>query len=386
MHPFVLGLVKSGNDVIVLTPYYSGLKLKQFPYRVITYKYIWPVFFHKLGYSQTLVGGMRLRLSTYLLSPFLYFFGFFALLNLVKREKFDVISAHWILPNGFIAYLVSKIVDIPYTVSLAGSDVYIAQRNGVFSSMARITGEDSAIIFSDSLQYIKELKKTGARIKRSYVVPYPVDINLLGASLSDVSQLKENLIISNKDILLLAVGRLVWKKGFQYLLPAFQKVLKKNKNAFLIIVGDGDLKTYLEEMSKKLNVEKHVRFVGNIERDRIKLFYSAADIFVMPSIKDKEGNIDDRPVALLEAIAQGLPAVATNFPGNRHSIKDSVSGFLVPQKNINAISSAILRLIKSNNLRKNMSLEAKKIAREQFDMIEVGRKNTELFKSVFKNK
>lgn len=386
MHPFVLGLIKNGNDVTVLTPFHPRLRIKEFPYKVITYKYIWPNSFHRLGYSQTLLEGTNFKLETYLLAPFLYFFGFLSLLNLLKKEHFDLVSTHWILPNGFIAYLVWLILKTPYTVSLAGSDVYLANKNIFFSFMARKAAQKAGLVSADSPQYIKELKKTGAKFKRAHVVPYPADTSLLHPNSSGVSELKKNLQISERDVLLLAVGRLIHKKGFQYLLPAFQKVSQKKKNVFLVMVGDGDLKHNLEMLSLKLKIENNVRFVGNIERDKIGLFYNVADIFIMPSIKDEQGNIDDRPVALLEAIACGKPVVATNFPGNSLSIKDSVSGFLVPQKNIDAMSSAILRLIKSDSLRRSMSYEAKKIAREQFDMVEVGKKNTELFKSMIKNK
>lgn len=382
MHPFVQGLLANKNDVIVLTPYFPSLKLSDFPYKIVAYKYIWPTFFHRLGYSQTLSSGMGLKIETYLLAPFLYLFGFFALLSLVKKEQFDIISSHWILPNGFITYLVSLILKIPYTVSLAGSDVYLANKNVFFSFMARQAAEKASVISADSPQYITELKKTGARVKNLYVVPYPVNTNLVKSNVSGVAQLKKTLQISRDAVVLLGVGRLVHKKGFQYLIPAFQRVIQRREKVILIIVGSGDFKGALEVMIGKLKLEEHVRLVGNIERDRIGLYYNAADIFIMPSIKDEQGNIDDRPVALLEAIATGLPVIATNFPGNALSIENKRSGFLIPEKNVDAISAAISQLISSSSLRKSMSTRAKKIAHEQFDMVQVGKKYTRIFNSV----
>lgn len=385
MHPFVEGLQKAGNEIVVLTPYHTDLKIKDFSYRIISYKYIWPYFLHRLGYSQTLTEGTKFKLETYLLAPFLYLFGCIALIRLLRKERFDIISAHWILPNGLIAYIASRFIKIPYTISLAGSDVYVANKNWLFSFMARLCANSASFICADSPQYIKELKKTGVRPNRLHVMPYPVDTSKLEVNSLGVFRFREKLRISKNAVVVLAVGRLIQKKGYRYLLEAFSNVVKNYKNVSLIIVGEGDLRKKLERIIADLYIEQFVRLVGNVERDKIVFYYNMADIFVMSSIKDEEGNIDDRPVALLEAIACGKPAIATNFPGNALSIKDSVSGFLVPEKNVSAMSSAILRLIKSDSLRKKMSRSAKKIAYEQFDMVQVGRKNTELFKSVLKN-
>lgn len=386
MHPFVLGLIKAGNEVCVVSPFHPSLRIKEFSYRIITYKYIWPNSLHLLGYSQTLSEGTRFRLITYLLSPFLYIFGCIALIRLFRKERFDIISSHWILPNGFIGYIVSKITGIPYTVTLAGSDVYVAHKNIIFSQMARLAADESAAICSDSPQYIKELKKIGTKFKFFFIIPYPVDTSLLKAKKTDLSQIRRKFNIPHDKLILLAVGRLIHKKGFSYLLEAFAKVVEKQKNIFLIVVGDGDLRSNLVKLASELKVNDFIRFAGNIERNKIASFYNLADIFIMPSIKDEKGNIDDRPVALLEAIAFGIPAVASNFPGNALSIKDSISGFLVPQKNVEALSKAITELIKSDSLRKSMGMHAKKIASKQFDMAQVGKKYTSIFESVVKLK
>lgn len=386
MHPLILGLLEMGHNVIVLTPYTPHLRTSDFPYRIITYKYIWPKRFHRLGYSQTLSQGGSFKFETYILAPFLYLFGFIALLRLLQKDKFHIVSAHWILPNGFLIFLVSLLVKVSYTVTLAGSDVYIANKNSLFSIMARLAAENSSAILSDSPQYLKELQKTGATIKERYIIPYPVDTSKINIKRRDLISLRRELLIKSDTVVILAVGRLVQKKGFKYLIQATHLVLKRQKNVLLIIVGDGDLRDQLKSLAKKLKILEYVKFVGNVGRNKIFCYYNLADIFIMPSIVDSQGNIDDRPVALLEAIACGKPVIATNFPGNALSIKDQISGLLISQKNVNAMSNAIIQLIESDELRKSMSMQAKKIAREQFDMVQVGKKYTAIFRSVIKHK
>lgn len=385
MHPFVMGLKNAGNSVTVLTPFHTQLKVKKFPYKIFTYKYIWPKFLHRLGYSQTLSGGMSLKLETYILAPFLYFFAFFALLRILKKEQYDILSSHWILPNGFIAYLVSLFIRIPYTVTLAGSDVFLANKNNLFMLMAKLSAQRASLICADSPQYLKELARTKAKIRASHIIPYPVDTTLLHASTKGVYELKKKLRILPNTITILGVGRLIHKKGFEYLIKAFYKIHRKKRNVVLVIVGSGDLERQLRALVNRLFLDSFVRFVGNVERDKISAYYNLADIFVMPSIKDEEGNIDDRPVALLEAIATGLPVVATNFPGNALSIKDGVSGLLIPPKNVNEMSTVILRLIESRSLRESMSREAKKIVHKQLNMMQVGKRYTSLFKRLAKH-
>lgn len=374
MHPLVSGLKSLGNEVVVLTPYHRELRTSDFPYKIVTYKYIWPDFLHVLGYSQTLREGTIFRFYTYLLAPLLYFFGFFALLRILAKEKFDIISCHWILPNGFIAYLVSRFIKIPYTVSLAGSDVYVANKNKLFAFMAKLAAQSAKAVFADSPTYVDQLKKTGANVKNYSIVPYPVDTSMLKINLSGVSALRSELNLQKDTIILLGVGRLIYKKGFEYLLKAFFKVTKKYKKTILIIVGEGDLEIRLKKLSKNLHIESFVKFVGNIKRDKIVAFYNLADIFIMPSVIDEGGNIDDRPVALLEAIACGKPVIATNFPGNALSIKEGESGFLVPQKDVKSLGNAITRLIEEKDLRMRMSQKASQLANTNFGIKTIGEK------------
>lgn len=381
MHPLVLGLKSLGNEVVVLTPYHRDLRISDFPYKIVTYKYIWPNFLHVLGYSQTLKDGTIFRFYTYLLAPLFYFFGFLALLRLIAKEKFDIVSSHWILPNGFIAYLTSRFIKVPYTVSLAGSDVYVANKNFLFSFMARISARSASAICADSPKYVDELRRTGVKIGKVHIINYPVDTSKVKVSIKGVQNLRKKMNLGNA-IILLAVGRLIYKKGFEYLLKALPTLVRKNKNIVLLIIGDGDLKEQLKKLALELGVENHVKFIGSVQREEIFFYYNLVDIFVMPSIEDDNGNIDDRPVALLEAIACGKAVVATNFPGNALTIKDGVNGYLVPQKNYKAMSGKIWLFAQSKELRTKMGKMALKTSETDLSSKMVAQKYVNLFKRI----
>lgn len=382
MHPLVLGFTSMGNEVVVLTPYHRELRTSDFPYKIVTYKYIWPDFLHVLGYSQTLKEGTIFRFYTYLLAPLLYFFGFFALLRILAKEKFDIISSHWILPNGFIAYLVSRFIKIPYTVSLAGSDVYVANKNFLFSFMARVCAKGASAICADSPKYVDELRRTGVSVNKVNIINYPVDTSKVKVSLKDIQNLRKELDLEKDAIILLAVGRLIYKKGFDYLLKALPTLIRKNRNIILLIIGDGDLKEQLEKLALTLGVKNHVRFIGSVQRGEIFSYYNLADVFVMPSIEDDNGNIDDRPVALLEALACGKAVVATNFPGNALTIKNGVNGYLAPQKDYKTMSEKIWLLVQSKELRIKMGKMARKTSETDLSSKIVAQKYISIFKEI----
>lgn len=385
MHSFVLGLKKAGNDVVVLVPYTPGLRKDDFGYKIVFYKYIWPAKLHVLGYSNTLKDGMKLRPKTYILAPFLFLSGIIHLYQLCKKEKIDVISAHWILPNGFIASVVSKLLKIPYTVTLPGSDVFVAKKNWFFSFLSLLAANNASAIISDSPKFLEILLTLHPKVHNSEIIPYPVDADRFRPMREGRNQIRRKLHLANNTVVVLAVGRLVHKKGFHYLIQAMSQIVHKDKNTRLVIVGDGDLRGALENLVSKLKLAKHVLFVGDIERSELFFYYNMADIFAMPSIKDKNGNIDDQPVSLIEAMSCGKPIVATNFPGIALTVVHSKSGFLTPQKNVLMIKRALEELIDSKELRIRMGRESRKIVTDKLSIEKIGERYSSLLRNAKNN-
>jgi len=385
MKEFCDGLVENGNQVVVVTPYDPIFNRTGDNFKVVTYKYIWPESFHLLGYSRSMEADINLKPYNYLLAPFMIFFGIFALLKVVKKEKIDLISVHWILPNGIIALIVSYLTHVPYTITLPGTDAYLASKNKIFGLLSKLVAQQSSALFSNSRWHLDKILNLGVKIAVSEVITYPVDIKKFVPLKSGLGALREKYNLSEKNFVVLAVGRLVYKKGFEYLIKALPEVIKNYPNLKVIIGGDGDLYSDLVDLAKKMGVEEQIFFPGNLKRDEIVYYYNLADVVVTPSIVDEGGNIDGRPLVILESMACGKPQIVTNLPGISDALKDEVNALLVPQKDSPALTRALLKIIESKDLRTKMGKENRKLAEDKLSTTQIGKRYSYFFEKVKKS-
>lgn len=380
MKEFCDSLVLSGNQVIVLTPYDDTFHRVGDKFKIVTYKYILPKRFHLLGYSRSMEADVVLKKMNFLLLPLMLFWGFIRLLFLVQREKIDLISVHWILPNGLMALVVSKITGVPYVVTLPGTDAYLAYKNKMFGWVAKIIAVNSSALFSNSSWHLDRILKLGVKVPISKVITYPVDTDIFKPDIFGTSDLRKKYKISKDNIILLAVGRLAYKKGFNYLIQAMKDVVKKYPKTTLIIGGNGDLLHEWEQLKDKLGLGKSVIFIGTVKRDEIVKYYNLADIMVTPSIIDQEGNIDGRPLVILESMACGKPQVVTDLPGISDSLIDGENAILVPEKSSSALCEAINKLISSKSLREKMGKANRKLAVDKLSINKIGKQYNDYFK------
>lgn len=383
MHGVAEGIAQNGNEVYILTPFSAEFKKnkQKKSYQIITYKYFWNKF-QKLGYSNTLSNDMSLKPIMFLLSPFMIFFGTLALIKLVKEKKIEVINAHWILPNGFIASVVSLFTKTPVVSTLPGSDVYMAQKNIFFKLMSIFASLISRKITSNSPQLLEDLKKIGANDKKFQTIIYGVDPKKFAPKLKPKELLKRFQI--KKDVMVVVgVGRLVAKKGFKYLIQAVKLV--KHKKLKVIIVGEGDEGFYLKNLVKQLRLNDIVNFSGRVDYKQLVDYYNLADIFILPSIRDEKGNLDDQSVSVVEAMACGKPIITTAFPGYKIVVQNGVNGFLTPERDIKAIAQSIDLLASNKKKRQQMANFSRKNILENFSWKAVGKEYTDLFQSLKDN-
>jgi len=158
---------------------------------------------------------------------------------------------------------------------------------------------------------------------------------------------KIKLKIGNDSIIIGSVGRLHYQKGYEYLIEASGLVLKYFPNAKFVIVGDGELRESLESLAKAKDVFNSFIFMGN--QTNIPELLAQMDVFVLPSLWE------GLPLVLLEAMAAKKPVVATNVNGIIEIIESEKDGILVAPKDSAALSSAIIRLLKDNELRERLA-------------------------------
>lgn len=394
MHGVANGIQSAGNEVFVLTPFVNGIKKKRKnqKYKLITYKYIFFDSLHKLGYSQTLKNDMGLKLEMLLLSPFMYFFGTIALIKLIRKEKINLVNAHWILPNGFMASVASLVTGVPVVSTLPGSDVYMAEKNVFFSFLAKFAARTSKAVTSNSPQLLKDLarisekdKKKRRNIQKKFSpIIYGVDPVKFKPLKKNRRKIRKEFCVKKNDTMVLGVGRLVAKKGFKYLIMAAPKVIRKSPNTIFVLVGEGDQRGELELLAKKLNVFDHFRFPGWVNYDDMVHYMNACEVFILPSVRDEEGNLDDQSVSVVEAMSCGLPIVTADFPGYKIVIKNNFNGFLVKAEKYEQIERVLIKLVTSKQLRDQMGKKSRDLILERFSWNEIGRQYTDLFRKLLK--
>jgi colanic acid/amylovoran biosynthesis glycosyltransferase len=166
---------------------------------------------------------------------------------------------------------------------------------------------------------------------------------------------------------LLTVARLVEKKGIYYGIMAFLKLQKKNKKLEYHIVGDGVLYEKLKELIEELGLEDCVFLHGAKDKDEILQLYREADVFVLPSITASDGNTEGQGLVLQEAQLMELPVVSTFHNGIHNGIVENETGFLVAERDINALSEKIGILLKNEQLRTEMGKKGRDLVLEKFD-------------------
>ena len=172
------------------------------------------------------------------------------------------------------------------------------------------------------------------------------------ASAEEARALRARLGIGDDERMLLAIGRLSSEKAHIDLIHAFRYLLESQmaSNARLVIVGDGPERGRLEGAARSSGVSERVYFTGQL--NDVRAFYTAADMLVLPS--HSEGS----PYVLLEAMAAGLPVVATMVGGVPEMVEDQESALLVPARNPQAMASAISRLLKDAGLARKLTINA----------------------------
>lgn len=381
MKDFCLGLSQQKQNVTILTPYDKKFSLREntsINLKTKLYRYIFPDGLHTLGYSRTLIGDQRLKTSVFFLAPLMFFASFFSLLWIIYKERIQVISAHWIIPNGFIAALASKITGVPLIVTIPGSDVYLGKKNSLFKFMTKFASFQAKAIVSNSMRYLGELADLGIPKEKFIEIPYGVNIKNFEHIKQERKVMRKSLGIKSSDLIILAVGRLVEKKGFDYLIKAIPGVLKEYKQIKLLIIGDGSEKNNLENLVDELKIKNKVSFLGRINHTDLPKYYSVADIYAAPSVKDKQGNLESHIVALFEAIASGLPVVATELAVSKKYVVDGKNGYRVKDKSVESLSDAIIRMFGSGRL-PSMSIYSSFIAKKYLSYQFCTRKYIKLF-------
>ncbi len=167
--------------------------------------------------------------------------------------------------------------------------------------------------------------------------------------------------------LILGVGRLVEKKGFDLLLRATARLVASGHDPKVVIVGQGEEQAALAALVEELGLADRVSLVGALPREEVFALMRRARVFALPCREGRDGNRDALPTVLIEALALGLPAVSTRMVGIPEIIDDDVQGRLVPVEDVEALSAALSELLGDDDAFRRMATAAPGKARACFD-------------------
>ncbi|MFA5776857.1 MAG: glycosyltransferase family 4 protein [Parcubacteria group bacterium] len=272
--------------------------------------------------------------------------------KLVGKNKYDLSHSFFTIPCGFISLLLRWQYEIPYIISLRGSDVPGYSDRFIFlykfiKPLTRLIWKKSSGVIANSND-LKELALKTNLKQEIGVIPN-------GINISDFTPDPKKRP-DGKLIITVGASRVTARKGINYLLEAIRTLISKYPEIYLKVMGDGNEKENLEKLAKELGIKKNVEFTGRIPREETFPYYQEASIFVLPSLNEGMSN------AMLEALSSGLPLVATDTGGARKLLEEGVNGFIIKMKDSQDIAEKLETLAKDRELRAEMGDESRKKA------------------------
>ena len=346
MEPIAQGIAARGHEVHMVAPWHPkwdrpkvdrGVHFHLFHYAPVQ-------AMNTFGYAEGMRADVRLRVSAVAVAPLAVLAGWFKALRVAQKKRATIVHAHWVIPGGVIGAAAAR--SIPLVISLHGSDVFVAERHRVAGLAARAAFKRAAWVTACSEDLRSRALAIGARGERSNVIPYGVDSDRFRPGPDLRARGREILGVADNVPLAFAVGRLVKKKGFEYLIDAVAALKTRQPALRIAIAGGGDLQASLRARAQAAGVGDAVRFLGVMPHHVIPALLAAADIAVAPSVHDDAGNVDGLPNTVMEIMASGTPLVATPAGGIATVASDGITARLVPERDVGALAAAIDGLLR----------------------------------------
>jgi len=203
----------------------------------------------------------------------------------------------------------------------------------------------------------------GVSPDKIFIMPNVSNLHVKEDDYGNCEKIRQELGLEDKKVILF-VGRLIKLKGLRYLLKAFKKLHKKVGDARLVVVGDGECRGELEKLAHSLKIEDLLYFQGNVPNDLLGAYYLLTNIFVLPSITTH--HADACPLVVNEAMSFGKPVVTSDAVGNTFMIEDGINGFVVPERDCDALNEALYKILMDPELEEKMGQASKRIVEEGF--------------------
>lgn len=352
--------LSTDNDIDVIAPHDRGIPTREsISENIDVYRFRYaPENLETLAYNGGILPNLREKPLKFLLVPFFILGQLWLTAKLLRRSQYDVIHAHWIIPQGFIAVIARYFAKNQPAIVLTshGGDLF-ALKGPLLSKLKTwvINRTDHVSVVSSAMK--EKTRELGVAQDKVSVIPMGVDSYDTFFPPGD-GIAREGLIF---------VGRLVDKKGIEYLIEAMPGVLQKHPQQRLTIIGDGPLKQPLLELCTSQGIDKAVNFEGPLPNHLIPPYLQKAGIAIIPSVVTDNGDQEGAPVAIMETLACALPTIVSDYPGARDIIDDGENGLLVNQRSSEQITDRINYLLDNPQQRDRLARNGRASVQKTFD-------------------
>lgn len=271
---------------------------------------------------------------------------FFKSLCLVPTHRFDAIHAFRALPEGLVAWAVARLTFRPLVIYSHGEELTTWGKGGKYRAMRfALCHADTVIANSDFTR--QELLGMGVRDERIVLINPGVDVERFRPGLP-CDDLKRRIGLACGEKLILSVGRLSRRKGFDMVVRSLPELISQGLLVRYAQIGIGEDRDYLINLSRELGVEDRVHLLGQVSPEDLPRWYNACDVFAMPN-REINGDTEGFGMVFLEAAACGKPSVAGRAGGTGAAVQDGVSGLRIDGKKPDELRKALERLLKDGS-------------------------------------
>lgn len=294
----------------------------------------------------------------------------------MSRSGTDHIHAHWATHSALAAWVASKLTGIPYSFTAHANDLFVNQ------TMLKQKINDAKFVATIS-EYNRQFMLDGGHVNdasKIKIVHCGTDTSFF--SDPEIGVIRQQDGEGTKPFTLCCIGRLVTKKGQNYLIDACHQLKSHNIPFVCKIAGDGVTLEELKDQVAKLGLQNEVQFLGKITREEVMDTLKSSDVKVLPSVTDKSGGMEGIPVVLMEAMAMGLPVISTRISGIPELVIDGENGLLVPERDVEALADALIKIANHQSWALELGQRGREKVLTEFDLY----KNADLLYSLIQDR
>jgi phosphatidylinositol alpha-1,6-mannosyltransferase len=277
--------------------------------------------------------------------------GVASLWRLVRQVAPSVLHCGRSLPEGLDVWTVAKLTRRPYVCWAHGEEIACQAESRELGVLMRRVLRGADAIVANSRATARAVASLGVDDDRVTVVYPGVDASRFRPDVPDAAARRAELAPPDTFVLL-TVGRLQRRKGHDLVLQAIARLVPGIALRY-VIVGDGDERARLQQLSRELGVDAHVHFAGAVPAERLPSYYAAADCFVHPNRVDGS-DVEGFGIVFLEAAASGLAVIGGSSGGAAEAVADGETGILVSGTDVDELCRALLALIRDPERRRAM--------------------------------